>query len=481
MAERVSEEAFVLGDAGQGQFDQDQLLRLAEDVLDLYYVDFIRYYEELLGDLDIVPTTEIARAAEMASVLAGPGSPMEEILKSVAHETKLTAEPQGEIDVGGLKVSLADVVKRELFEDLSVTSLRLLRAVQSNTNQQGQPQKPPGGEVEDRFSFLYDLLDDFKGPSQIAELKSELQLVAKELNQNVGRKGVLDLPELALFVERAKVLGDPIAKWAQQLASAAAGGVNGKGREAIDGDWKTNVLPTCQAVTALYPFDRRAAGEAGIQEFRAVFGNDGLLDKFFKERLQDIVDTTQRPWVFRQVNGKDLGIPNEVLAEFERAAEIPRGVLRRRRPAGGGIPDHPLCARRRSAFSAVLEVDGHTIVFTAHRQAAEAHRADLAGIGGHRAGQPGAGQGHQHAEFRRLLGLVAAARRGDHPRHPGSDEEAADLVGRRPDGPVQPDRWAGPTPSGWLRCSNSSVPSCSDGGARSAPLARSRRWATSFA
>lgn len=362
VADRVQEDAFVLGGFGK-KIDTDELIVLARDVLNLYYVDFIAHYETLLGDLNLVPMADLTQAAERASVLAGPGSPMQEVLVAISNETKLTAKPAVALDTTEVAGGLGQVIRREFVESLSVTSLRVLRALESATAD-GLPQKPPGLEVEERFAPIHALVDASGGPSQVDDLRAQLQLVARELNQNRGRERLItDLPELRLYTEMAKAHGDPLARWASQLLSGAAGVAAVSGREGINRVWQSEVLPSCKAALDLYPFNRRSASEIGLRDFGDLFGNDGKFDKFFKEHLVQIVDTTQRPWVFREVNGEDLGIPNEVLQVFERAAEIRAAFFGSGQKIEVRFQITPF-ALAPEAHSAVLEVDGNTVVFT---------------------------------------------------------------------------------------------------------------------
>ena len=132
---------------------------------------------------------------------------------------------------------------------------------------------------------------------------------------------------------------------------------------AIDAAWQSEVLPACLAGTELYPFNRGAKKDLGLRAFRSLLGADGLVDSFFKAHLSTLVDTSVHPWAFLKPEDSDPGMPDEVLAAFERAAAIRDAFF-----AEGGRPAIHFqvapYALDAAAFSAVLEIDGHSIVYT---------------------------------------------------------------------------------------------------------------------
>ncbi|MCR8723340.1 type VI secretion system membrane subunit TssM [Frigidibacter sp. ROC022] len=367
VAERVQKESFVLGEAGEGQQDEAKLIALSRDVLDLYYDDFIKQYEALLGDLDIVPMEDLARAVEVTQVLSGPTSPIVNILNAISQETKLTEE-RDQVDAEKVGEGLLDVAKREITEDLSVTNRRILGALKNAQGADGQPQKPPGAPVEERFAFLHNLVDASAGPSQLDELMASLTLVSQELNKLAFRgqnAPITDIPALISFRQAASRIEGPLERWATQIGTGSSGLAAAGNRASIDAAWKANVLPTCQAATSVYPFNRRAAAELGMADFQRVFGPDGMIDKFFKESLEPFVDTNTRPWTFKKVNDTDLGISPAVLAQFELAAEI-RAAFFPTGPTPSVSFQITPAALDPKAEAVVLEIDGQSITFT-HR------------------------------------------------------------------------------------------------------------------
>jgi type VI secretion system protein ImpL len=132
---------------------------------------------------------------------------------------------------------------------------------------------------------------------------------------------------------------------------------------AIDAAWQADVLPACLAATQLYPFNRSSAKDLGLRDFQSLLGAGGLIDNFFQEHLSTLVDTSAQPWTFLKPEDSDPGMPDAVLVAFERAAAIRDSFF-----AEGGRPAMHFqvtpFAVDATAYSAVLEIDGHSIVYT---------------------------------------------------------------------------------------------------------------------
>jgi type VI secretion system protein ImpL len=55
VAQRIQRESWVLGPRGEAEQSEQALLAMSRDVLDLYYNDYISRYDQVLGDVDIIP------------------------------------------------------------------------------------------------------------------------------------------------------------------------------------------------------------------------------------------------------------------------------------------------------------------------------------------------------------------------------------------------------------------------------------------
>ena len=368
VAQRIQSESWVLGPRGEAEQNETALIAMSRDVLDLYYTDFIARYDQMLGDIDIIPMESLSHAVEVTNVLSGPTSPIVNILQAIADETRLT-EDRTQTTASGLASGAQEIGALELESALSTRTQVFLQTLQRNVAQDGgAPPDPPGLFVENRFSWLQDLVREQDGlPSQLSDLMGRLTEVYQELNKlsfagGTGAGGS-DANALARFQEAAQRLEGPMPRWAQQIIQGSSGITADGTRAGINAKWQANVLPFCtQALENRYPFTRSSKADVGMADFARLFGPGGLMDSFFNENLIDYVDTRARPWDWKRVNDADLGISQAVLQQFQYAAEIKDAFF----TAG---PD-PLItfqitpeALDPKAQEVVLDIDGQEVIF----------------------------------------------------------------------------------------------------------------------
>ena len=373
VAQRIQSESWVLGPRGETEQSEAALIAMSRDVLDLYYNDYITRYDQILGDIDIIPMESLSHAVEVTNVLSGPTSPLVNILNAISDETKLTEE-RSNASADGLAAGVSEIGEIELQSSLSSRSQLFLQALRSNVQtEQGPAPKQPGAYVEDRFSWLHELVEDKNGqPSQLSELTGRLTEVYQELNKLSFAGGVGaatgDATAIVRFQELANRLPGPIQRWSTQITSGSSGITADGTRASINAKWQSQVLPFCtQALGGRYPFDRQAKADVAMADFAKLFAPNGMIDSFFTENLREYVDTRARPWAWKKVNDADLGISQAVLQQFQHATEIRDAFF-----TGGDQPAVRFQitpeALDPSAQEVTLDIDGQEIVF-AHNNA----------------------------------------------------------------------------------------------------------------
>ncbi|WP_343079613.1 type VI secretion system membrane subunit TssM [Ostreiculturibacter nitratireducens] len=368
VAKRIQSESWVLGPRGESEQSETVLLAMSRDVLDLYYNDFIARYDQILGDVDIIPLESLSHAVEVTNVLSGPTSPLVNVLKGIAAETRLT-EDRTDLSIQGLTEGAQNIGQLELQSALTSRSQLFLNTLRSNlTDEEGPEPKPPGAYVEERFAWLNDLVAEPEGqPSKLDELMGRLTEVYQELNKlsfsgGAGGTGE-DTAAIVRFQELANRLPGPIQRWSTQIVSGSAGITADGTRASINAKWQAQVLPFCeQALENRYPFNRGARADVAMQDFSRLFAPNGLIDAFFNENLRDHVDIRARPWAWNRVNDVDLGISQAVLQQLQYASEIRDAFF-----SGGPEPAVKFQitpeALDPKATEVLLEIDGQSVGF----------------------------------------------------------------------------------------------------------------------
>ncbi|WP_095587986.1 type VI secretion system membrane subunit TssM [Actibacterium ureilyticum] len=329
VARRIQNESWVLGERGEVQQNEQVLATISRDVLDLYYNDYISRYDQILGDIDIIPMESLSHAVEVTNVLSGPTSPIVNVLTGIANETKLT-EKRALVDTSGLAEGATTIAQLEVESALSSRTQLFIEVLRNSARQAGSAEEPqqPGEYVEDRFAWLHTLVAGAEGqPSQLDLLMGNLTEVYQELNKLSFAGGIgggqAEGVAIQRFQEAANRLDGPMQRWAAQIATGSSGITADGTRSSINARWQSQVLPFCeQALTNRYPFTRNSKADVAMQDFTKLFAPGGLIDAFFNETLLQHVDTRARPWKFKQLNNTDLGISDSVLQQMQHAAEI---------------------------------------------------------------------------------------------------------------------------------------------------------------
>jgi type VI secretion system protein ImpL len=324
LVEQVAGEAWILGvSSSPGRSGADTGARLREEVLALYYNDFSRQWDGMLADIQLVTFRSIDEAATMLNAAAGPMSPLKLLIQAVARETDLAAAP-----AGTSATAIADTVAE--------AGMNLAGPLMPNG-----PAQLPGQPISDRYRPVRDLAFGQNGsPPGIEQVLASLDALYQQVARAAGLPGdgeadSAGTARLARQIEAtAARLPEPLKGWLSGVGSQTSAAALGTLRSGLDARWKAEVLPLCtEVVEGRFPVKRSSRIDASLTDFARLFAPGGLLDGFFSANLRNYVDTTGASWRW-QPGGKEIGIPDAVLAQFQRAAAIRDTFF----PLGGQTP-----------------------------------------------------------------------------------------------------------------------------------------------
>ena len=321
-AKSVASESWVLGKRAELDAQGPELRALERDVIALYEADYIRAWDAMLADLNVVPLRTLPQAAQDLYILASPQSPMRDLLASMARQVTLTVLPAGAATAGGpAKAGAAPPLDEnaERLKDLFGTA------------PSGQPAAAPGHEVDEHFKALRDLVGNGPGAPIDLVLKSlnDLQqqlakLAAAPVGATAPAPAAADDPALALRAE-AQRQPEPLARWLTSMASSgtALRGGNVKQQIVVAFNGSGGPAALCSlAVTGRYPFVPGSANDVPLDDFARLFAPGGLIDGFFNTQLRPYVNTSGKAWQLQPVDGVMPPITPADLAQFQRAATI---------------------------------------------------------------------------------------------------------------------------------------------------------------
>ena len=338
---------------------------LTEAVLQRYYVDYIKHWDDLLGDVKIAPLTGLDQAARITNALSGVDSPLRTFLTAAARETTLD----------GLKIAktVTQSIDEAVKGQLDAARKKLEAALGSAENQAATGEVRSSNPVDVHFRALHKLVGA-PGSTEAAPIEPVLAML-KEVSQyfdaaDSARRGGT-LPPAGDILNRLKREADdkpaPLGALLQGIDNAGSGLLLGSERARLNALWTASAAPFCkEAIAGRYPLVRTATKEVTLEDFGKFFAQSGLMDDFFVKNLAMHVETQGSQWRWRTTGAAPLGISQEVLNQFQRGARLRDTLF----SAGGRQPSlHfdliPLSAD--AALSKVhLEIDGQPVDYLAN-------------------------------------------------------------------------------------------------------------------
>jgi type VI secretion system protein ImpL len=312
------EEAWVLGTSSNGQGVTRMTTTLTE-VRQLYLNEYIKTWDDLLGDLRLIPSTSLQGSIQTITLLSAGDSPLKLLLNGVSKETKLATgnDKSAEAVAAGVLDKAAGAMRS--------TVDKLMGTPAANPGATAKPE----AVVDAHFEQLQRVVAGPPGQpvpldATLAVLKEyEVQLRATDEAIKRGAPATSD----ALIVARIKseadrmpppisnLLNGLISRSGAQSASAAQAGV----KAAAAGEVGTFCK---QAVEGRYPFVRGVGKEVPLGDFAKLFAPNGVIDGFAKTKLVGMVDMNGPVWKPIQIAEGVDALPPAAIANFQRAATI---------------------------------------------------------------------------------------------------------------------------------------------------------------
>jgi type VI secretion system protein ImpL len=332
-------------------------------VLQLYYADYIKQWDGLLADVRIMPFSSLDQGARITNALAASDSPLRGFMQAAAKETTLDGP-------GGAKPA-ARALDQAVRDKLAAARQKLESALGAGDDAPASEAKA-GNLVDQHFDALHKLVGA-PGATAPAPLDALLAML-KDASQyfdaaDSARRSGTPAPA-GEVLQRLKREADgkpaPLAAMLQNIDSAGAGLTLGSERARLQALWRSAAAPFCNdAIAGRYPLQRGASREVTPDDFGRFFGPGGVMDDFFSKNLAAQVDMAGAQWKWRSTGGAPLGISQEVLNQFQRAARLREMFF----AAGGRQPALRFELAALGADPALskvqLDIDGQMVAYAA--------------------------------------------------------------------------------------------------------------------
>jgi type VI secretion system protein ImpL len=335
---------------------------LAQDMLKLYYEDFIAEWDALLRDIKLAPMTDLATLSTHLKDLSSEDSALKRLLTAAVAETDLTQPAEATGSSTPPKGASKILGKLGKIGKLAKKGMKHLPA--------GGPAAADttGAPVADHFKPLRGAIQEVDGqpPSLAAavvaltELSNAVQKIVAEPNPEAAIKAQGGLAVLTGDVRnQAVLLPDPIDDWLAGIAEEGSGIARDAIVAQLNARWRADVRDLCETLVARYPFNAASPIEIPTVDFDRLFGPGQLIDTFTTEEVLPYADTAARPWRWRA----DLGLDPGALAALEQARRIRDALF----PPGGSGPIMSFTLEpvdlSPSASEVALNLDGQSLKY----------------------------------------------------------------------------------------------------------------------
>jgi type VI secretion system protein ImpL len=399
-AQLAEEETWVLG-TGRGALSGIASgPGVAESVKRMYLEDYRNVWRRFINDIAVTKDRDLTRIVEVTRTLsARDDNPLKALIKALDRETTLSVPPEGDPGLAGTVAGKAqqytgkvkqmiagtpgDALVKSMvddqFDDIhrlaggnppAIDGLlkqlddfyQLMVAAQEAFKLQQAP--PPtesanklraeaGRQPEPIRAMLQGLVD--RGTGKIEDMKRQKQV--EEIRQQREKQAEDQRLEREKKVEEQRLASEKQADEARRAREKQIADAR-QAREQIDAALRSQVAEFCvRAIDGRYPFVRSSPRDVTPEDFARLFAPGALLDGFFQKQMAAYVDTTQKPWRFKDAQ---MG-QSPAVAEFQRAQVI-RDVFFR---GGGNTPSIQLEFKPMEMDASIqqftLDVDGKLV------------------------------------------------------------------------------------------------------------------------
>lgn len=309
--------SWVYGEEASGTYDISKA-DIEKKLEQKYFQDYIYYWRSFINELSLNEFNSPNEGVRVTDVLAGPETPIKNIITTVQKNVRLTKLPISENQkaAGKVAANAAEVA-------MHTKANRLKRYLPNEAPQFDI--KLPGYQVEEAFSDILEIDEQ-----QLEQIQASLRELNIYLNQ-LDRGGLLkssvknqlsgkSKPEFLSQLEfQSKGLPYPANNWLLNISQDTSNITRSSANRHLNEIWKSTVLREYNdAIVGRYPFVSTSSKEVNLKDFSDFFGPDGTIDSFFNTYIAPSVDTSKSPWRFE----KNIGVSKSALEMFEKAAKI---------------------------------------------------------------------------------------------------------------------------------------------------------------
>jgi type VI secretion system protein ImpL len=305
---------------GDNAFDLKNAPGLAYKLMQVYEQDYIQFWDDTLADVRLKPSIGQQQLSDAIGILSGATSPLKGFLAIVADNTNLLKPDDSLVNKGvaGLEAAVASkagALTKILGDDPAAAG-----------------QDKPGTKTTAHFEPIRRLTDGPPGGAQIDRVLTALAQVNQVLKSAGGGVGAQSTADPAVLkaandaqqnVElETKQLPAGIGPMVAEEGAKALGIVKGSASSELGRKYDEFVAKECrELIEGRYPFNHLSGIDVPLDDFSHLFAEGGTFDKFYRENLAQLVDTSRSPWQWKEGAAQPSGV-HGLLQQFQTVQSI---------------------------------------------------------------------------------------------------------------------------------------------------------------
>jgi type VI secretion system protein ImpL len=305
---------------GDNSFDLKNVAKLPAQVMQVYEQDYIRFWDAIFDDVKLRPTSGQQQMSESLGILSGATSPLKGFVALIADNTDLLKPDDSLVNKAAGAVDAAVAAKAGALNKMF------------GEDPAAAGQDKPGTKTSAHFEPIRRIIDGPPGGAQIDRVLAALGQVNQVLKSSGGGVGAQSTADPAVLkaandaqqnVElEAKQLPPAIGGMVEEVGADALAAVKGAASGELGRKYDEFVAKECrELIEGRYPFNRTSSVDVPLDDFAHLFAEGGTFDKFFRENLAQLVDTSHSPWQWKAGSAQPSGARG-LLQQFQSVQSI---------------------------------------------------------------------------------------------------------------------------------------------------------------
>ncbi len=368
--EVLEDEKWVLGKAGENKVALDRYQKYGPELLDMYDRKFIASWDGALAHLKLRNFASDGPVYAVLAAASQKASPIRKLIESISRETSLTVKPPEPTDDAGAITGVAAAEAKKLLTSRTTGLGRIGLGIAFKSQARNGKEAAPadfGSNIESYFQGYHDYIEVQDGRSAIDDLLTNLHGIYQYITDAEGgaadpqgaRDRVRDY--VRALRRNATTLPEPFGKMLKKSAEDFEGKVTTGTIDDLQGRLNSEVTQRCLQLTKnRFPFAPRSKADVGMADFGKLFAPGGILDQFYKENLEPLIDNADGKLVWKADTRIGRTLNPDTLKQFQDAMRIRDAFF----ATGGNFPNANLSIVLKPANSDAatiqFEVNGQT-------------------------------------------------------------------------------------------------------------------------